>query len=228
MKNGYTFVELLIVVAILGILASVAYPLYRDYILRVRIAEAINDMTILIRDAQIAFGTGELATSVDLTELSKKAGVQLESLYGCTNGFRKAMVVLPKNKLHFIGITYPYIYEVSLYGLTTTPCTGTSFHDDSIDLYFSLDTEELGLSNKSGDKAYNILELSVSTKVIYKDLSGKTIKVEAGSVLSCGIFPRWGGSLANFDVKLSALPQGCRYHRIAGVSPRELIELNYY
>ena len=61
-QKGFTLIELMIVVAIIGILAAVAIPAYQDYTVRAKIQEAVNLSNPHRTALGIACSEGELQT----------------------------------------------------------------------------------------------------------------------------------------------------------------------
>lgn len=64
MQKGFTLIELMIVVAIIGILAAIAIPAYQDYTIRAQVTEGVN----LVSGAKAAVtetfnDTGDFPTS---------------------------------------------------------------------------------------------------------------------------------------------------------------------
>lgn len=82
MQKGFTLIELMIVVAIIGILAAVALPAYQDYTVRAKVSEAIIAATSPKSLISEAFQTdGIVGVQAAATEYSARSDDQKASKY---------------------------------------------------------------------------------------------------------------------------------------------------
>ena len=122
--KGFTLIEMMIVVAIIGILAAIAYPSYQQYIIKTKRADMMSEMQNIASEIQarkLAQGSYSNALRTGLTGNYPQQGT---GLYNVTVETIVVPVLPPPDPLPPLGpLTSEWI-------ITATPITGTQIVND--------------------------------------------------------------------------------------------------
>ncbi|MDI9244963.1 pilin [Marinobacter sp. CHS3-4] len=132
-QQGFTLIELMIVVAIIGILAAVAIPAYQDYTIRAKFSEVVTIASAARTNvAEYYISTGQMPSSTTAAGISTDAGQSdyIKSIAFATSAGGSELTYTLASALGGGLEDETFIYQVSGSGSgVRVDCTGGSLED---------------------------------------------------------------------------------------------------
>ena len=130
---GFTLIELIVVIAIMGTLSSIGVPAYRSYIEKARITKAIMDMRTLEKEI-FAYKEANGSLPESLEDINRE---NLDDPWGNPYQYLNISTATGKGKMRKDRFLVPINTDFDLYsmgndGESQTPLTAKASHDDII------------------------------------------------------------------------------------------------
>ncbi len=81
LQKGFTLIELMIVVAIIGILAAIAVPAYQDYTIKTKVSEAAALSGVAKAQADVLYSEGNTLGAMDARQTGQTWGLSSPTSY---------------------------------------------------------------------------------------------------------------------------------------------------